>query len=180
MPLISFQPLSQCHKFHYYFHFTIKRLESAGDWATSEFRFCLTLHTLVSSSPISVSHQLPNSKKRKLCASWCWHWLPCTALTMSISYQKTEVLYFIPIVKQDKTTLPPHYSFTLQITWMNVHNILIYRFRELHHVNGPQRAFDGTPLEKKTRQDKCSDSGGRSTWLAAEAADQRPCLTVGL
>lgn len=39
----------------FYFHFTIERLESAGDWATLEFRFCLTLkHTV--SSLLSLSH----------------------------------------------------------------------------------------------------------------------------
>ena len=114
--------------------------------------------------PLSVSHHLPNSKKRKLWASWCWHQLPCTTLTMSISYQKGEILYFIPIVKQDKTALPPHYSFTLWITWMNVHNILIYRFREFHHEWGLRGHLIELPFfEKKTRQDKCGDTPGSRT-----------------
>lgn len=77
-------------------------------------------------TPLSVSHHLPNSKKRKLWASWCWHQLPCTTLITSISYQKGEILYFIPSVKQDKTALPPHYSLLYELLeWMCITYLFI-------------------------------------------------------
>lgn len=73
-----------------------------------------------------------------------------------------SLLYPYCKTRQNSSSTP--LFFTLWITWMNVHNILIYRFREFHHEWDLRGHLIGLPFfEKKTRQDKCSDTPGSRT-----------------
>lgn len=128
------------------FPFYHQKTESAGDWATSEFRFCLTLHTLWVPPP-SLSHiNYQIQKKKGSYAPRCWHRLPlhCPYNVHFLSEDGSSLLYPYCKTRQNNLFHPTILLLYKLLEWM----CITYLFIDSENFTsrmGPQRAFDGTP-----------------------------------